>query len=259
MRKKVHQIKEGREVLEKLQELSKENGKDDTELRDFAARFNRQDAAVQLQQGTGSLETAQLGAPQRRAAVETKNAEAPKSGLAKYADVLKLKVGMPGSTPDKKPFVEENHKWVNIVARGKLYFLGATVASGQLQQPGAYPINVAINVGHMVTPFRRGGPVERMLQWKVAADADPAKNQDPEADGGPNYGLALTDPVAPPMSVGQLQQPNEPNEAERYAQGWCENCVCGRGSFVRGRNRDHPHRRRQDQGEGCPVLVVQYD
>ena len=30
MRRKVHQVKEGREVLEKLQEFSEENGKDDT-------------------------------------------------------------------------------------------------------------------------------------------------------------------------------------------------------------------------------------
>ena len=65
MRRKVHQINERREVLEKLQELSKENGKDDTELRDFAARFNRLDAAARLQQDTRSLETAQLGALQR--------------------------------------------------------------------------------------------------------------------------------------------------------------------------------------------------
>ena len=63
MWKKVHQTKEKREVLEKLQELSKENGKDDTELRNFAAKFNRQDATVQLQYGAGSLETAQLEIP----------------------------------------------------------------------------------------------------------------------------------------------------------------------------------------------------
>ena len=37
MRKKVPQVKEGREVLEKLQELNKEKGKDDTKLRNFAA------------------------------------------------------------------------------------------------------------------------------------------------------------------------------------------------------------------------------
>ena len=65
-------IKEEREVLEKLQEFSEEIGKDDTEWRDFAARFNRLDAAVQLQQGAETLETAQLGAPQRRVAVEAK-------------------------------------------------------------------------------------------------------------------------------------------------------------------------------------------
>ena len=51
MRNQVHQVKE-----ELKQELSKENGKDDTELRNFAAKFNRQDAAVQLQYGAGSLE-----------------------------------------------------------------------------------------------------------------------------------------------------------------------------------------------------------
>ena len=72
MRTKVHQVKEGREVLGKLQEFSEENGKDDTEWRDFAARFNRLDAAVQQQQDAETLETAQLGASQRRAAVEAK-------------------------------------------------------------------------------------------------------------------------------------------------------------------------------------------
>ena len=56
MRRKVHQVKEGREVLEKLQELSEENGKDDTEWKDFAARFNILDAAVQQQQGAETLE-----------------------------------------------------------------------------------------------------------------------------------------------------------------------------------------------------------
>ena len=43
---------------------------------------------------------------------------------------------------------------------------------------------------------------------EVAAGADPANNQDPEADGGLNDGLAPTDPVAPPMSVGR-RQPND--------------------------------------------------
>ena len=115
MRKKVHQVKE-----ELLQELSKENGKEDTdELMDFAAR---------LQQGTRSLETSQL---ESRAAVEAKNAEAATSGLAKLHD-------------DKTPFLN--------MTRRDLY---------------AYPTNVVINVAYLVTPFRRGGPVGRMLQWMV--------------------------------------------------------------------------------------------
>ena len=43
---------------------------------------------------------------------------------------------------------------------------------------------------------------------EVAADAYPAKNQDPEADGGPDdkFSLAPTDPVVPPMSVGRAKQ-----------------------------------------------------
>ena len=74
---------------------------------------------------------------------------------------------------------------------------------------------------------------------EVAADADPAENQDPEADGGPddNVSLAPTDPEAPPMSVGCAQL-NMPTEAERLAQGWCErSCVRGRGGCVRGRGQ----------------------
>ena len=36
------------------------------------------------------------------------------------------------------------------------------------QTPGElYPINEVINVAYLVTPFRRGGPVEKLLQWKV--------------------------------------------------------------------------------------------
>ena len=88
-----HQVKEGREVLEKLQELSKENGKDDTELRDFAARFNRLDAAVQLQQGAGSLETAQL---ELRAAVEVKDERLPR---VVWRSSMNSSLGNRSSTP----------------------------------------------------------------------------------------------------------------------------------------------------------------
>ena len=63
MRKKVHQIEEKCEVLDKLQKLSKENGKDDTKLRNFAAKLNRLDAAVQPQQNTRSLEDSAARTP----------------------------------------------------------------------------------------------------------------------------------------------------------------------------------------------------
>ena len=91
MQKKVPQVKEGREVLEKLQEFNKENGKDHTKLRNFAARINRLDGAVQQQQGAGYLETAQLGAIQRRAAVDAEDEEAAKSGLAKLYELIELR------------------------------------------------------------------------------------------------------------------------------------------------------------------------
>ena len=83
---------------------------------------------------------------------------------------------------------------------------------------------------------------------EVAADGNPANNQGPEADGwsNDNVSLAPTDPEAPPTSVGCAQS-IEPTVAEKIAQGWCESCVRGRGGYVRGRGRDHPHRRRQDQ------------
>ena len=83
MRKKVHQVKE-----ELLKELSKEIGKDNDKLRNFATR---------LQQDTRSLETSQL---EFQSAVTAKNAEAAKSGI-------------------KTPFLEE------IMTRGELYFSGA--------------------------------------------------------------------------------------------------------------------------------------
>ena len=70
---------------------ARRNGKDDNdELRNIAARFNRMDATLQLEQDTRSLETAQL---ESRAAEEVKDEEAAKKELiigqqAKYADVL---------------------------------------------------------------------------------------------------------------------------------------------------------------------------
>ena len=81
-------------MREKLQELIKENGKDDAKLRDFAA--NRLDAAAQLQQDTETIETAQFGAPQRRAAVDAKVEEIAKGGLAKpYDSIVEQQVGKP--------------------------------------------------------------------------------------------------------------------------------------------------------------------
>ena len=77
MRKKVHQIKERREVLEKLQEFNKEKENDNDELGNIAARLNRMDATLQLEQDTRSLETAQLGFQD---AVDAKDAEAAKRG-----------------------------------------------------------------------------------------------------------------------------------------------------------------------------------
>ena len=46
------------------------------------------------------------------------------------------------------------------------------------------------------------------------------KSQDPEADGGPDDKLSLapTDPVAPPMSVGQLQQISRLRRRGKIAQ-----------------------------------------
>ena len=93
---------------------------------------------------------------------------------------------------------------------------------------------------------------------EVPLSAYPAKSQDPEADGGPDdkFSLAPTDPEAPPMSVGQWAQQNEPIEAEKIAQvgatkatrAWTRRLRTWTWSdCVRRRSRDHPHRWRQDQ------------
>ena len=62
---------------------------------------------------------------------------------------------------------------------------------------------------------------------EVAAYADPAENQDPQAEGGPddNVSLAPTDPEVPPISVGCAQQ-NLPTEAEKFAQVGATKATC---------------------------------
>ena len=74
-------------------------------------------------------------------------------------------------------------------------------------------------------------------QWKLLLMHILPKSQDPEADGGLNNSSAFVDPEAPPSTVGGDRNKNEPTEAERLAQGWCESCVRGRGGCVCGRGR----------------------
>ena len=148
-------------------------------------------------------------------------------------------------------------RWLNMMTRGGLYFLGATVANGQRQQPGAYPKSCGYEYNFTFPTWRTIGDVapvdgeqDRVTfpTWRtsgdvapvdgdedvaqaakvadgaasveVAADGDPANNQSPEADGwsNDNVSLAPTDPKGPPMSVGQWAQQNEPTEAEKIAQ-----------------------------------------
>ena len=59
------------------EEFNKEKGNDNDELENIAARLNRMDATLQLEQDTRSLETAQLGFQD---AVDAKDAEAAKRG-----------------------------------------------------------------------------------------------------------------------------------------------------------------------------------
>ena len=182
----------------------------------------------------------------KRARIST-SASAP-SGIETHLDEWDPQRGRTVSYFKKR--TSGGTRWPNIMARGGLYCLGATVACEQLQQTGAYPISLGCD--HKVTfpEWRTSGecapldgdhemaPAEGAAgaaSAEVGAGADPANDQDPEADGGLNDGLAPTDPVAPPMSVGRWQ-PNEPTEAERLAHNrthipfadWCESCVRGR-------------------------------
>ena len=83
------------------------------------------------------------------------------------------------------------------------------------------------------------------------------KSQDQEADGGPDdkFSLAPTDPVAPPMSVGQLQQISRLRRREklhrlvqRKLRAWTRRLRAWTWpGCVRRRGRDYPRRRWQDQ------------
>ena len=93
------------------------------------------------------------------------------------------------------------------------------------------------------------------------ADADPANNQDPEADGGPNddVSLAPTDREAPPISVGCAQS-IEPTVAEKKK---CTRLVRKlRAGTQRLRTRawpGSPSQKAAGPDEGYPVQVVQCD
>ena len=206
----------------------------------------------------------------KRAMIST-SATAP-SGIETHLDEWNPQEGRTISSFKKR--TSGDTRWLNRMTRGGLYFLGATVANGQLQQPGADPKSCGYDDRVTFPTWRTSGDVapvdgdEDMAQAaevaagaasvEVAADGDPANNQSPEADGwsNDNVSLAPTDPKGPPMSVGQWAQQNEPTEAETVAQvgatkatrAWTRrlrawtwpDCVrrCGRGD---------PHRRRQDQ------------
>ena len=69
-----------REVLEKTQELSKENGKDDTELRDFAVSKTGRNSAT----ATGR----RISGDSIVASEEVQDDEVAKSGLAKLCPTM---------------------------------------------------------------------------------------------------------------------------------------------------------------------------
>ena len=153
---------------------------------------------MQLRQDTGSLETAQL---EPRAAVEIKDEEAAKSGLAKPGN---SKVGKSDVwNPDK------THKWLNTTTRDQLGTFPAWRTSGEdapvdgvqnmssaevaagADQPSA-PAEVAAGAASVEVA---AGADQESASAEVAADAKPAENQDPEAEA---EGAQPTDPEAPP-------------------------------------------------------------
>ena len=123
----------------------------------------------------------------------------PKSGLAKYADVLKLKMGKSDVwKPDKKSFLQENQKWVNSKTLEELPLISATVACGQLQQSGAYPNNEDFNEVYLVTfptwrttrRCRAAEVVAGTASVEVAADAGQEISPAEVAAGAPSVEVA---------------------------------------------------------------------
>ena len=106
---------------------------------------------MQLQQGAGSLETAQL---ESRAAVEAKDEEAAKRGLVKLYQLLvelKLKVG--------KPEVWNPDKTLNILTRGS----GAHSISNL-----HYMVTIRCRAG-LLAPHQWKWPLVQTKKWLQAA------------------------------------------------------------------------------------------
>ena len=140
----------------------------------------------------------------KRAIIST-SATAP-SGIETHLDERDSQKGRTVSYFKKRTL--GGTRWLNMMTRGGLYFLGATVACGQLQQTGAYPISCEYD--HTITfpTWRTSGEVapvdgdqemapaevaagaaavevaadadQEMAPAEVAAGADPANDQDPE-------------------------------------------------------------------------------
>ena len=74
-----------------------------------------------------------------KCAIISTSATAP-SGIETHLDEWDLQSGRTVSYFKKRTL--GGTWWLNLMARGGLYFSGATVACGQLQQTGAYPISL---------------------------------------------------------------------------------------------------------------------
>ena len=139
--------------------------------------------------------------------MEVQDDEAAKSGLAKLCPTMQ-----------QTKYVDVmNSKWASQTCGTLTRLTSCRLNTTTRDQPDTFPAWRTSGEGAPLDGDQNMAPVEvaagaasvevaagadqENASAEVAADADPAENQDPEADGWPddNVSLAPTDPEAPPI------------------------------------------------------------
>ena len=151
----------------------------------------------------------------KRAMIST-SATAP-SGIETHLDEWNPREGRTVSYFKKR--TSGGTRWLNMMTRGGHYFLGATVASGQLQQPGAYPKSCGYEYNLTFPTWRAIGDVapvdgeqDRVTfpTWRTSGDVAPVDGDEEmapeeEAAGASTSGTWPLMQILPMIKTTQRQ------------------------------------------------------